>query len=46
MQMRPILLAGVGLIAAIAAVIEAIAVQPNGDAVIVPAQELRTDVAI
>lgn len=46
MQMRPILLARVGLIAAIAAVIEAVAVQPNGDAVIVAAQKLRADVAI
>lgn len=45
-QVGPILFAGVRLVAAIAAMIEAVAVQPDGDAVVVPAQELRADIAI
>jgi len=45
-QVGPILLAGIRLIAAIPTVIEAIAVESNRDAVVVPAQKLRPNVAI
>lgn len=46
MQVRPVLLAGIRLIAAIPTMVEAIAVEANGYAVIVPAQKLRANIAI